>query len=76
MSDPLRTVKVFKYEKPAGETRRIKSPDGNAWFHQFGINYEEFENGPGNFTTAVIERADGRIENVPCDMIQFAEVTP
>jgi hypothetical protein len=42
-------------------------------FHCFGVNFEEFENGPGNFTTAIIERADGTIETPQADLIQFVK---
>lgn len=31
------------------------------YFHQWGVNYEEFESGPGNYTTAVVELPDGRV---------------
>lgn len=42
-----------------------------ATFHQFGVNYEEFEGGPGNYTTAIIEHEDGKVENIDCDLIRF-----
>lgn len=42
-----------------------------ARFHQFGVDYEEFENGVGNYTTAVIEWPDGRVESVPADHVRF-----
>ena len=42
-----------------------------ATFHEFGMNYEEFETGPGNYSTAVIEYKDGQLDNVPVEMIKF-----
>lgn len=30
-------------------------------FHGFGVDFEEFDNGPGNFSTAIIERDNGTI---------------
>ena len=40
-------------------------------FHQWGVNYEEFENGAVNYTIAIVELSDGTIEEVlPCN-IQF-----
>jgi hypothetical protein len=68
-----RKVKVFKYEKThkPGKSYFDKVPDGEATFHAFGCDYEEFEEGPGNFSTAIIERKDGAIENVPVEMIKF-----
>ena len=44
---------------------------GWATFHQFGIDFEEFEGGPGSFTTAIIELADGQVLNVPAENIRF-----
>jgi hypothetical protein len=40
-------------------------------FHQFGIDYEEFESGAGNFSTALIEKSDGTVENVYVQNIKF-----
>lgn len=31
------------------------------YFHGWGTNYDEFEAGPGNFTVAIIELADGSV---------------
>lgn len=44
---------------------------GEAWFHGFGTDYEEFENGPGNFSTAIVEWPDGKVEMVRADAIRF-----
>jgi hypothetical protein len=44
---------------------------GEAIFHQFGCNYEEFESGPGNFSTAIIELPDGTVLNIPVEDIAF-----
>ena len=55
-------------------THRLKyalEPQGEATFHQFGVGYEEFEAGPGNFTTAVVEWPDGRVESVPVEHVRF-----
>ncbi len=69
----MKKVKVFKYEKRSepGQFHFDKVEDGTAQFHQWGLNYEEFENGAGNYSSAIIERDDGTIENVPAEMIQF-----
>lgn len=40
-------------------------------FHAFGVDFEEFETGPGNYSTAIVEREDGRIRTVPVDMVRF-----
>lgn len=44
---------------------------GEALFHQFGVAYEEFESGPGNFTTAIIELDDGTVISLPAEHIKF-----
>jgi len=44
---------------------------GEAYFHQWGSNYEEFESGAGNYTTAIIELDDGQIKNIPAEHIRF-----
>lgn len=59
--------------------KNVRNPDTRNWepaefeavFHAWGCNYEEFENGPGNYSTAIVERADGSVENVPTHMIKF-----
>jgi hypothetical protein len=68
----MRKVKVFKYEKLGGDHKYFtKVPDGEGTFIQYGVDYEEFESGPGNFTTAIVEMPDGTIRNLSVDMIQF-----
>lgn len=44
-----------------------------AKFHQFGSAYEEFEAGPGNYTIAIVELADGTVQNVPTTDIRFID---
>lgn len=46
---------------------------GMATFHQFGVGYEEFDSGPGNYSTAIVEWADGTVENVPVERIRFID---
>ncbi len=44
---------------------------GEAYFHQWGSDYAEFESGAGNYTTAIIELDDGQIKNIPAEHIRF-----
>jgi hypothetical protein len=37
------------------------------------VNYEEFESGPGNFSTAIVEFPDGKVQNVPVGMVRFID---
>ena len=57
-----------------GQSWRLVERDGLAVFHQFGVDYEEFETGAGNFSVAIIEWSDGQVEMVRADRIKF--VTP
>jgi len=44
-----RKVIVYEYQKVKGQSYMEKVPVGNGIFHQFGVDYEEFESGPGNY---------------------------
>ena len=44
-------------------------------FHQWGQSYEEFENGPGNFTVALVELSDGTIVEVLPPNLKFVDQT-
>ncbi len=46
---------------------------GEAIFHQFGCDYEEFETGPGNYSTAIVEWPNGTVGNVPVSNIIFID---
>ena len=74
----LRRVIVSKmvptFPAGAGRAVYVPEPQGEALFHQFGVGYEEFDAGPGNYTTAIVEWPDGRVESVPAQHVQF--VTP
>jgi len=68
----MRKVRVFEMKQI--DNRRTKVQRNEiALFHQFGCDYEEFETGPGNFSTAIIEFKDGTVENVPASFIQFLD---
>jgi len=42
-------------------------------FHEWGIESEEFENGVGNDTYAIVELPDGTIEKVTPSAIKFVD---
>lgn len=71
-----RPVIIFEYEKhPSGVYKNplIKLEKNVGLFHKFGNDYEEFENGPGNFSIAIIELLNGEIVSVPVELIQFTD---
>ena len=67
----LRKVVVYKWQRVANKSYNEKVFVGNGLFHQFGVDYEEFETGPGNFTTGIIEMPDGSVESVPVGLFIF-----
>ena len=72
----MRKVEILEWEYPILESGRsgpavLKHKGKTGLFRQFGVNYEEFETGPGNYTTAVVELPDGNIENIPVEQIKF-----
>ncbi len=68
-----RMVTIFKYRKTkeSGELCFGKVPDGDGIFHGFGVDYEDFGEGPGNFSTAIVERPSGHVINVRVELIKF-----
>ena len=60
-----RMVEVSKFNGESWE------PSGNAVFHGFFSDYEEFEAGPGNYPAALIEWGDGKIESVVAHSVRF-----
>lgn len=69
----MRKVIFSEYvKKEDGYTWELKEI-GDAIFHQFGSDYEEFESGAGNFSTAIIELPDGSVKNIPVEHIKFKD---
>ena len=66
-----RKVVVYEWEREGGNLYSKKVRIGEGIFHQFGVDYEEFETGPGNFTTAIVEMPDGEIKNIPVGLVVF-----
>lgn len=42
-------------------------------FHQWAVGFEVFETGPGNYTYAIVECEDGRVEEVLPTLIMFID---
>lgn len=68
----MRKVIVQEHKLQADKVWKLEDK-GEALFHQFGMNYEEFETGPGNFTTAIVEWPDGTVSNVPVEHVRFID---
>lgn len=70
----MKRVQVYKWINKAESGQACKFERtfvSEAVFHEFGCNYEEFESGPGNFSTAIVEYNDGSMGNIPVENIEF-----
>lgn len=70
--EKLRKVIIKKFDR-IENGKSVYIPDGAGWFHCWGMAYDEFETGPGLFTTAIVERQTGEIESVPAECVRFIE---
>lgn len=66
-----RKAKIYEYKPKGTPARMIRVKTGVGLFHQWGVAYEEFETGAGNYSTAIMEMEDGTIKNVPAEDIEF-----
>lgn len=64
---------MFRWEKNERSYKHEKVIDGEAVFHQWGCDYQEYESGPGNFSTAIVEFNDGEVKNIPVQLIKFID---
>lgn len=42
-------------------------------FQGWGVEYEEFESGPGNYTVAIVEMPDGSVQTLMPFLIRFLD---
>ena len=69
----MRKVIYSQYQQVKPGEQWVLVEIGEALFHQFGVDYEEFQSGAGNFSTAIIELADGKVIQVRADHIRFID---
>lgn len=74
----LRRVQVFKHELDKEKSREYHHVykevywcDAN--FHEFGVCYEEFEGGIGNYSVAIVELDCGKVESIEASLIRFID---
>ncbi|MEE9532709.1 MAG: hypothetical protein V3W52_17155 [Syntrophobacteria bacterium] len=67
----MRTVIVSEWYLDPEKHKNVRRAIGEGLFHRFGSDYEEFETGPGNFTTAIVEMPDGSVLNIEVSLIAF-----
>lgn len=70
----MRKVKFKVRDLSPGAKQRWTDFINVGTFHCWGVSYEEFESGPGNFTVAIVEDGQGNVIEVLPSNIQF--VTP
>ena len=73
MNNKLRRVMILKYHRDEGEIEYRKIEDCEGTFHGWGFDFEEFETGPGTYSTAIIELDDGTVRNEPVEFIKFLD---
>lgn len=56
----LRPVKFKFWDK----VKRAFTEEQIGYFHSWGCEYEEFENGPGNYTVAIVEDEQGVVHTI------------
>ena len=67
-------VQVYRLGRYVVEAKQSeKVPAFKAWFHGFGVNFEELETGVGNYTVAILERDDGAIVLEPAENVEFLQ---
>lgn len=71
----LRKVLVKQYtEKPKlGEPRFESGFSKEGIFHSWGVGFEEFESGPGNYSMAIVEFPDGTVAGIELFRLKFVE---
>jgi len=71
----MRKVAILEYDitKKDNKGRFTKVEIAQGYFHQWGCDFEECDTGCGNYSTAIVEKDNGEVVNVPADMIKFLE---
>ena len=66
----MRKVMVSEYEQQSDKKFKLVEK-GEALFHAFGNDYQEFETGVGTYSTAIVEWPDGSVSNVSVEHVRF-----
>jgi hypothetical protein len=69
MIGTMEEVEVFDTKFENGHW--VKYHKGYAKFLHWGINYDEFESGPGHYTAAIVMWPDGTIDYIRANLIKF-----
>ncbi|MGB1303999.1 hypothetical protein [Pseudoalteromonas marina] len=66
-------VKILKYVVKEGKNYAERVFDYDATFCEWGCDFEGFENNAGNYSTAIVKRSNGQVENVPAGLVKFVD---
>ena len=70
----LRPVIILEWDRTQKEDGRyLKKEVGTGLFHEWGANFEEFDNGAGNYSIAIVEKSNGEVLSLPIELIKFQE---
>ncbi|WP_196010572.1 hypothetical protein [Citrobacter amalonaticus] len=61
---------VDRFEWNGGERKKV-TDTFTGLFHEWGLEYEEFESGPGNYSVGIVELEDGKVATFPASNIKF-----
>lgn len=67
----MRRVMVFQNLHRDGKWQMLEK--GEAVFHGFGLDYEEFSDGACGYSTAIVEWPDGTVDMVRADRVKFLD---
>jgi hypothetical protein len=71
-----RPVIVYKLVRDPLGTGCLEEVECEGVFHEFGLDFQECNEGVGSFTAAIVESPDGRVSLVPVHLIRFITPTP
>lgn len=63
----IKRLRAIQYSRPEDQV------DRPGLFHQWGTDFEEYENGAAQFSVGIVELEDGSVEMVPPERIHFLE---
>jgi len=72
----MRRVKLLKRVYNPDTKKYDNYPNGEGNFIEYGVDYEEFESGAGNYSCGIIEMDDGTVSLEPIGNFEFTDKAP
>lgn len=73
MARPVIVYKLVQHGPGMGCSEEVER---EGVFHEFGLDFQECNEGVGSFTVAIVESPDGTVGLVPVHLIRFITPTP